>query len=211
MKITIIYDNQAWDKNLEPDWGFACLVEAYGKSILFDTGAKDYILHENIKKLKIDPLGIDEIFISHYHWDHTGGLSSFIKLNPVKVYIPHSIKIKKPDKNIISVKKQFKIHENIFSTGELKDIEQSLVIKQDNDVIVITGCSHPGVAEILRAASEFGRVKALVGGLHGFNDFGLIDNLETICPVHCTQHIEEIKNLYPEKYIEGGAGKVINL
>jgi len=32
-----------------------------------------------------------------------------------------------------------------------------------------------------------------------------------ICPTHCTRHIAEIKAFYPEKYVEGGAGKIINL
>ncbi|MBW2739319.1 MAG: hypothetical protein JRE64_10840 [Deltaproteobacteria bacterium] len=55
MKITIIYDNTAWDKNLTPDWGFSCLVEAYDRKILFDTGAKGSILLDNMKKLDVDP------------------------------------------------------------------------------------------------------------------------------------------------------------
>jgi 7,8-dihydropterin-6-yl-methyl-4-(beta-D-ribofuranosyl)aminobenzene 5'-phosphate synthase len=36
-------------------------------------------------------------------------------------------------------------------------------------------------------------------------------NLDVICPAHCTQHIAEIKALYPEKYTEGGVGKIIEL
>ncbi|MFZ2631986.1 MAG: hypothetical protein WA081_14985 [Desulfosalsimonadaceae bacterium] len=33
MKITILYDNTAWDSRLTADWGFSCLVEAHGKKI----------------------------------------------------------------------------------------------------------------------------------------------------------------------------------
>jgi 7,8-dihydropterin-6-yl-methyl-4-(beta-D-ribofuranosyl)aminobenzene 5'-phosphate synthase len=79
MKITIIYDNTAFSKNLTPDWGFSCLVEAYDRKILFDTGAKGSILFDNMKKLDIDPSEIDMVFISHDHWDHTGGLPDFLK------------------------------------------------------------------------------------------------------------------------------------
>ncbi|GAI83774.1 unnamed protein product, partial [marine sediment metagenome] len=43
-----------------------------------------------MEKLDIDPAVIEEVFISHDHWDHTGGLSDFLKINPVKVYIPQS-------------------------------------------------------------------------------------------------------------------------
>ena len=73
------------------------------------------------------------------------------------------------------------------------------------------GCSHPGVVNILKAASKFGKVYALIGGLHGFNEFDLLKELELICPCHCTQYKSEIKELYPNKCIDGGAGKVISL
>ena len=59
MKVTIIYDNTVWDEKLIPDWGFSCLVEAHGKTILFDTGAKENILIENMNKLDINPLLIN--------------------------------------------------------------------------------------------------------------------------------------------------------
>ena len=211
MKITIIYDNIAWDTKLEADWGFSCLVEALGKTILFDTGAKGNILLGNMDKLGIDPGKIDEIFISHSHWDHVGGLSDFLGKNPVKVYIPASCPNPGFTGQWVKVKGALQIQQNIFSTGELGGIEQSLVVKQNNHTVVIAGCSHPGVGEILKAASRHGKVNALIGGLHGFDGFDLIDHMEKVCPVHCTQYIQKIKALYPEKYIEGGAGKVIQL
>jgi len=55
MKITIIYDNEVSEEGLEADWGFSCLVEVYGKKILFDTGADGSILLGNMEKLDIDP------------------------------------------------------------------------------------------------------------------------------------------------------------
>ena len=197
MKITIIYDNTAWDINLKSDWGFSCLVEAFGKNILFDTGAKADVLLDNMEKLNIDPLQIDEVFISHSHWDHTGGLSCILGLNPVKVYIPCSFVLSDDNVTVIRVNEKLKLHDNIYSTGELKSIEHSLIIKENTGVTVIAGCSHPGVREILQAASEFGKVRTLIGGLHGFKEFNLIDPLENICPTHCTRFIKEIKDLYP--------------
>jgi 7,8-dihydropterin-6-yl-methyl-4-(beta-D-ribofuranosyl)aminobenzene 5'-phosphate synthase len=211
MKITIIYDNRAFNKILDPDWGFSCLIETPAKNILFDTGAKGDILLSNMRILQIDPSTVDLVFISHKHWDHIGGLSDFLKLNPVKVYIPASCPKPTYAKEVITITKPFDICENIYSTGELDNFEQSLVIKQDQNIVVVTGCSHPGVGKILEAASRSGRVNILVGGLHGFNDYQLIENLEFACPVHCTRHIQDIKDRYPGKYIEGGAGKVIEI
>jgi len=112
---------------------------------------------------------------------------------------------------VFKVKQALKIHENIFSTGELKNREQSLVAKMEKGLVVIVGCSHPGVKNILEAASQFGEAWALIGGLHGFREFDAVRDLEVICPTHCTQFKSEIKTLYPEKYIKGGAGKVIEI
>jgi len=209
MKITIIYDNVAWDNDLIADWGFSCLIEADGKNILFDTGAKGHILLDNMKKLGIDPMAVDEVFISHAHWDHIGGLSNFLAINPVRVYIPSSCPEPEGANEVIKVDAPLIIHENIFSTGEISNIEQSLIIKQDSRLVLIVGCSHPGVRNILKEASRNGKVNALIGGLHGFNEFGLIEGIQSVCPTHCTQFIQQIKDLYPDKYIEGGAGKVI--
>jgi len=211
MKITILYDNKTWNKSLKADWGFSCLIEVKEKTILFDTGSKGAILLSNMKKLGLGPSMVDDIFISHSHWDHVGGLSDFLKINPVKTYIPFSCPEPRFTGEWVRVKEPRQIHNNIFSTGELKGMEQSLAIKHDGIIVVITGCSHPGVREILKTASQYGKVNTLIGGLHGFNEFNLIDDLEKICPVHCTQYIQKIKALYPEKYIEGGAGKVIQL
>ncbi|MCK4445796.1 MAG: MBL fold metallo-hydrolase [Candidatus Marinimicrobia bacterium] len=211
MKITIIYDNTVFQRGLKSDWGFSCFVEVYGKKILFDTGANSAILLDNMKRLNIKPTEVEEVFISHYHWDHTGGLSDFLKVNPVKVYIPSSFKKPGIAHDVVVVKKSITISENIFSTGELRKIEQSLVIKTEKGVVVVAGCSHSGVENILKAASQFGKPYALIGGLHGFNDFDLVKDLTLICPTHCTQHISEIKSLYPDKYISGGAGKVIEI
>jgi len=211
MKITIIYDNTAWDSRLIADWGFACLVEVYGKKILFDTGAKGDTLLNNMKTLDINPLQIDSIFISHNHWDHTGGLADVLKLIQVPVYVPGSYNIADAPYGKIRIIGPQRIYDNIYSTGELQGIEQSLGVCIGGKVSVIAGCAHSGVKEILQAASAFGHVTALIGGLHGFNDFDLIDDLQWVCPTHCTRHIQEISARYPEKYIPGGAGKVIEL
>ena len=211
MKVTIVYDNTVYKEGLWADWGFSCLVEAERTpKILFDTGTKGAILLANMEQLNIDPASIEEVFISHAHLDHTGGLSALLGENDnIKLYVPRSVRVVQGVKEVISVSAPLQIHENIFSTGEIDHIEQSLVVTTDKGVVLIVGCSHPRMDHILKAASQFGKIYAIVGGMHGFSDFELFQDFELICPAHCTQHIKAIKSLYPEKYIDGGVGQII--
>ena len=211
MQITILYDNDAYKEGLQADWGFSCLVEIENTpTILFDTGTNGSILLSNMEKLNIDPASVDEIFISHAHFDHVGGLSAFLNVNSnVTIYVPPSLRGVRGVKEVVSVSEPLKIHENVFSTGELDHIEQSMALKIDEGIVIIAGCSHQRMAHILKAASQFGNIYAIVGGLHGFSEYDLFKDLELICPTHCTQHKAEIKALYPKKYTDGGVGKII--
>ena len=212
MKITIIYDNTVFKKDLSSDWGFSCLVEAKDTpKILFDTGADGAILLSNMKKLGINPTSIDEVFISHAHFDHIGGLSEFLSKNDkAKIYTPPSFHGLK-GREVITVTEAKKIHENVFSTGQLEGIEQSMGVITEKGIVLIVGCSHPYMGNILDAARKFGKIYGIIGGMHGFSEFELFKDLELICPTHCTQYKTELKKLYPQKYIEGGAGKIIEV
>lgn len=213
MKITIVYDNTAFIPRLRPDWGFSCLIQDKGCTVLFDTGANGDILLGNMKELAIDPGSVDDVFISHPHFDHIGGLSAFLNVNKqVRVFCPESLRGVRGAKEVISVSNTpVMIHEHIFSTGEIERIEQSMAVQTPKGVVLIVGCSHPNMADILEAASGFGRVYAIIGGMHGFKDFDLFEGMECICPTHCTEYIDRIHTLYPDAYVEGGAGRVIDL
>jgi 7,8-dihydropterin-6-yl-methyl-4-(beta-D-ribofuranosyl)aminobenzene 5'-phosphate synthase len=209
MKITIVYDNTACIPALTPDWGFACLVETAGHTVLFDSGAKGAILMGNMVALGIDPTTIDTVFISHNHWDHTGGLTDLLQAHPTAVCIPAICPPPEGAATVLAVEKPVELFDNVFSTGQLGGMEQSLVVRQNNQAIVVVGCSHPGVGTIVDAAGRFGKVATLVGGLHDFADFALIDELERICPAHCTRHIDTIERDYPDRYVAAGAGRVL--
>jgi 7,8-dihydropterin-6-yl-methyl-4-(beta-D-ribofuranosyl)aminobenzene 5'-phosphate synthase len=72
LKVTILSTMLADDGIGE--WGFAALVEADGKRILFDTGARPQTVLENARELKIDLGGVEDVILSHFHADHTTGL-----------------------------------------------------------------------------------------------------------------------------------------
>jgi len=56
------------------EWGFAALIETPGKSILFDTGLKSETVLTNARLLNVDLSKVEEVVLSHFHTDHTGGL-----------------------------------------------------------------------------------------------------------------------------------------
>ncbi len=212
MKTTIIFDNTTTRSDLKPDWGFACLVELNGEKILFDTGANGAVLLGNMDRLKIDPLSINTVFISHNHFDHIGGLSEFLNINNnVIIYSPPSLREIRNVEKVIFLDKPAQISVDVFSTGELEGIEQSMLVKTTKGLIIIAGCSHPNMKKILKATHQFGEIYGIIGGLHDFDQFDLFKNFKLICATHCTRYKLELQSRFPQRYIEGGVGQVIEV
>ncbi len=233
LKISIVYDNEALNKSLEASWGFACIVELKDESILFDTGGNSQILLSNMANMNINISKIKTIVLSHIHADHTGGLAGFLKVhNEVKVYLPASFP--KPFKRsmesygctVIEVSKPMKIREGIAVTGEMGFWikEQSLIINTPKGAIVITGCAHPGIVNIVKRAKEIaGKVYTVLGGFHlmGYSEnevLSIISQLkdlgvEVVAPCHCTGDLAKMlfEEKFGENYIRIGVGAIIEL
>jgi len=213
MKISIIYNNEA-QPYLKSGWGFSCLID---KKILFDTGCDGAEFLYNLKKLGFNPKAIDIVVISHQHVDHIGGLFSLLTLNnKLKVFVlkSFSMDIKehiRKKAELKEIKDEQKICKNIFTTGLIKNNpdEQSLIIKTSKGIIVIVGCSHPGVDKILEVAKKYGKVYAIIGGLHGFSDFDILKDIPIIGACHCTQYIQEIKERFPQQFRKIKAGDIL--
>jgi 7,8-dihydropterin-6-yl-methyl-4-(beta-D-ribofuranosyl)aminobenzene 5'-phosphate synthase len=175
VRITILYDNYIYNPNTKKDWGFSCLIEGIEKTILFDTGTKGEFLLNNVDELNVDLTKVDILVLSHIHLDHTGGVPSVISRNPdLPAYVPISFPAdfggKMGIKTINRVDKPVEICKGVFSTGEMGNQikEQSLIINTKKGLVILTGCAHQGILEILKKAKEILNkdIFLVIGGFH---------------------------------------------
>ncbi|RLC38523.1 MAG: MBL fold metallo-hydrolase [Candidatus Nealsonbacteria bacterium] len=230
-EITLIsvYDNYQVNPELKTAWGLGLVIETSFEKILFDTGGDSSILLFNMKKLGIDPKSINKVIISHIHEDHLGGLEGFLKENnQVLVYIPSSFPdsvrkmIKSYGANFVDISRAQEISEFVYSTGELygPPKEQSLVVNSKKGLIVITGCAHPGIVDVVEKAKEIFPQKNIYLVLGGFHHpprkivYELKKlKVEKVAPSHCSGDliIEAFKKEYEENFIKNGVGRIIKI
>ncbi|KPJ65519.1 MAG: hypothetical protein AMJ43_10570 [Coxiella sp. DG_40] len=234
LSLTIVYDNNPFKKGLETRWGFSCYIEGTEKTILFDVGGKSSVLLGNMRKLGIAPKSIDTIVLSHIHYDHIGGLKDFLKVNAeVTVLLPESMPksvkdiVTKAGAKLVEVYKPIKICKDVYSTGELGGFikEQSLVIKTSKGLVLITGCAHPGIVNIVKKAKEIhsSQVYLALGGFHlcwmnSWQVKGIVEglkeqNVEKVAPCHCSGDLARklFEKTYEKDFILSGAGKKITI
>jgi 7,8-dihydropterin-6-yl-methyl-4-(beta-D-ribofuranosyl)aminobenzene 5'-phosphate synthase len=232
IQVTLLYDNYVATEGVQSDWGFSCLIEGTEKTILFDAGTKlDVFLH-NTKALNVDTKGVEIVVISHEHGDHTGALEYILSTNEnVPVYHPISFSkafvnsVEKAKGGSIPVTEPVEIAKNVFLTGELGDEieETSLILKTGEGLVVITGCSHPGIVKILEKTKEIfdEDIYMVFGGFHLMNHSdeavqGIIRRFRALgvlkCgATHCTgdRQIELFRKAYGEDFVSMGVGKVV--
>jgi 7,8-dihydropterin-6-yl-methyl-4-(beta-D-ribofuranosyl)aminobenzene 5'-phosphate synthase len=232
VSITVVYDNNTHKEGLEPAWGFSCVIAGLEKTILFDTGGNGSLLLENMSKVGIEPNSIDIVVLSHAHWDHTGGMESFLQKNhAVDVFVPESFPrdfiemVSSRGAGIREVEQPAEICQSVHSTGQLGTSikEQGLIVRTDKGMILITGCAHPGIVHMVRRTKELFNedIRLVMGGFHlsaagnaEIND--IIKAFKELqvryaAPCHCTG--DNARTLFAEqfgdRYIDIGAGRVV--
>lgn len=80
MKITVLAENTALSERFTAEHGLSLYIETEGKKILFDMGQTD-AFSKNAKELGIYLSKVDFAVLSHGHYDHGGGLPTFLSLN----------------------------------------------------------------------------------------------------------------------------------
>ncbi len=178
---------------------------------------------------------VEQIVISHDHQDHIGGLPAVLKRNhEVSVYLPVSFaseiirRVEAKKAEVVSVDEPVEICRNVYTTGEMgvEIKEQSLIINTNKGLVIVTGCSHQGIVEVLRRAKElFDRPIHLVfGGFHlgqesraeieeiirQFKEMGV----ERCGATHCTGEtgaFEMFKEAYGKNYVNMGTGRILEI
>ena len=211
MELRILYDNDA-KKGFMSGWGFSCLV---GDRLLFDVGADVNTLLFNMRRSSVKLDSINRVVLSHEHGDHVGGMRIFSMLGDVEVFVPTSFSssfkrrlVAYENVTLLEIDEAREISNGFYTTGELGRFikEQSLIVETDNGLTVVTGCSHPGLERILKAASRFGDIYGVVGGFHDFSKLGGLEGMRLIVPCHCTVRKKEILTLYPKTSMKCSAG-----
>lgn len=232
--IRVLYDNRAHNAALQADWGFSCLVTGTEKAILFDTGAREDVLLQNMAKMNVAPDAVEVAVISHNHDDHAGGLLSVLdKDRKLIVYVPPSCpetlvqQAEHLGAKVVTVTKPVEVCKGVYIIGPTGDkiVEQALVLDTEKGLVVITGCSHPGVMEIAkRAKDHLGReVYMICGGMHllEMSETQVRDviaelkslGVQKIGPTHCTgeKAIGLFKEAFGNGFVEMGVGRVVQI
>jgi len=129
------------------------------------------------------------------------------------------------DKNIEIVPGMYLIALVSDKPGTLELRELSLAIRTPNGLVLVVGCSHPGVEHIVQEASVIDpHINLLCGGLHQIQAPDpeveriarvLHDQykLDRIAPGHCTGEPEfaALKKTFGDHYLYAGVGSVVDL
>jgi 7,8-dihydropterin-6-yl-methyl-4-(beta-D-ribofuranosyl)aminobenzene 5'-phosphate synthase len=243
IRITILCENLVGRLTGSGEHGFSAFIETDQGNYLFDTGSGHSIVGNSLilnKDLKI----IRKIFLSHGHFDHTGGLPEVLRLKgKVDVHAhPHIFLDRihvirengKETKRFIGIpyKKKYleflgahfilnmdfmEVEKGVFLTGEVprktvfeksdprlfseiddemtQDIfldDQSLILDTEKGLVVILGCAHSGMINILNhTMAKTGKKNfyAILGGTH--LDFLTFQQLE--------ESIQSLKEMEIEK------------
>jgi 7,8-dihydropterin-6-yl-methyl-4-(beta-D-ribofuranosyl)aminobenzene 5'-phosphate synthase len=237
VKITTIVDNKTLNDELQSTWGLSFFVSVTIKdrnfNILMDTSGSAPAFFHNVGRLGIKLESINAIFISHGHGDHCGVLPQVLHTvsRPVMVYVPayrffNVDYLQKLGGIQIVTDRATTLFPGCMSTGDLGGgvTEHSLVIQVKNrGLVILTGCSHPGVIRIIEKACEVSGVSKVYGVMGGFHISGdaakyVADYLKEIgvqivSPCHCTSEDakEIIKQTLGKNYVTNGSGLLLEI
>lgn len=224
LKVTVLSTMLA-DGDELGEWGFAALVEADGRRILFDTGSKSDVVLKNVQTMELSLGDVPDVILSHWHGDHIGGLMTLrrdvMAKHPSSLSQAHvgegffdsrvgwppgvelnTMILTKPEYEATGGKfvvhaKPIELQPGVWLTGPVKrtypernwsgraqvktamgvredtiNDDMALVVNTEQGLVIVTGCGHAGVINIIEQARTMvrpARVHALIGGIHLFS------------------------------------------
>ena len=232
--VKMIYNNTGSANGLKNAWGLSAWIDDAGDITLFDTGGDPEVLEHNLSELGLDASKINRIIISHDHWDHNGGIQRVLSMlrKPTDLYIVgkhrEEYEEKYPEAKVAGIEKPAKITGHIWTTGALSTSykgnalhEQSVIITNQDAMLLLTGCSHPGIVKIAERALEIHpdkRLELVTGGFHLMRapkkevekiSGELMDlGISRIAPSHCTgdRSIKIFRENWGDRFIEMNLG-----
>ena len=228
IQISIAFNNLPYAPNCRLGWGFSCFIQGLEKHILFDTGSNGDILLYNMRTMHLRAEEIDLIVLSHAHFDHTGGLASVLNINPgVTICAPQDMAVSlrrqlSPPTTVLGAPEPIQLCAQGMTTGSMGRglQEQALIIDLPSGLVIITGCAHPGVTNIVCRAKEISNrpVYLLIGGFHlmGHSQKQVVEiadeltsmGVQYVAPSHCTgdEAVEYFKQRWGERFVHSGCG-----
>lgn len=190
LEILPLVDWQTANADLRGEAGVSYLVRTDGSTILFDVGGNladtdPSPLEANMQRLGVRLVDIDTIVISHPHMDHVGGMRPAwartfsigrrqVALDGRRVVVPSAMNY--PGLTPLVAREPVVLAPGVVTTGPITGelpigpvAEQALAVRvQGKGVVLIVGCGHQGLANLLaRAAQLFDEpLYGVVGGLH---------------------------------------------
>lgn len=212
MIVKSLVENTSISGELGSEHGLSLYIETGDHKLLFDVGASELFL-KNAERLGVDIADVDFLVISHGHYDHGGGLKTFLNENTKAEVFVHNLAFQKyyaerqgnrleyiglegvlkKNRRLVLTSDRFFISKGIqlFSNvlqrealprankglmmeqnGEMvKDVfahEQNLIIEEDGSNLLVTGCAHNGIVNIIK---HFHDIKGfmpdiVIGGFH---------------------------------------------
>ena len=207
MKIINLVEDTQGQSGAEFEHGLSFYIETPKHRLLSDAGATDmFIRNAGLLGVKLE--AVDTLILSHGHYDHSGGIMPFARLNPsAKIYIRsnaggeyyHDERYIGIDKAILKLPQVVLTEDYLEIDDELslfsairgskfrpkgnlllseivdgKQVqdefthEQCLVISAEGKKILVSGCAHNGILNVLDRYAEIygGSPDEVVSGFH---------------------------------------------
>lgn len=207
--VYICFDNICAQADFQKGFGFSALIRNHfsEKYILFDTGGNSNTLLHNLRQFEVNVNKIKKIAISHNHHDHAGGLDKLYQMDPKKeIYVSKSkngYKRSYPEAKIYAYENLREIDDHVYVSGSFGSLlkEQALFCKTKREtIVIIVGCTHPGLENFIQKGKDLGEIEAVIGGFHGFRKFSYLKGINFIGACHCTQYRKKIAQRFPENF-----------